>query len=131
AAFSGYAFLHVWQRYLSMSTWYQEGMKNSMRSLSGRWEQWLTYYLQSYPYVLVYPVAALALVGLVLVARRARRSAVVAAWLVFFIYFLAGVFYTLVANKWWTPRYQYTLVAVTLPLAGCGLSVFFDSPRRL
>ncbi|MEA1928063.1 MAG: glycosyltransferase family 39 protein, partial [Candidatus Auribacterota bacterium] len=63
-SFSSFVFLHIWQHYLACSTWYQKGMMTSYRSLTGRWESWLTHYLYSYPYVLFYPVALAALLGL-------------------------------------------------------------------
>lgn len=120
ASAGSYVFLYVWQHHLAMSAWYQEGMRTSMRSLAGRWEIWLRYYLAAYPYVLVYPVAVLAGIGLVLTLIRARRRAVLRGWTVFFLYFFAAYFYTLVLNRWWTPRYLYMVVGVTLPLAGYG-----------
>ncbi len=128
ASFSGYWFLHYWQHSLSMSTWYQQGMRASYQSLAGRWESWLTHYLLSLPYVLVYPVAFFALLGLVftLIDSRSRLRR---GWFCFYLYFLAAVFYTLVVNKWWTPRYQFDLVAVTLPLAGHGFSLLFSRCR--
>lgn len=125
-----YVFLHIWQRYLAMSTWYQEGMRTSFRSLAGRWEIWLDYYLAAYPYVLVYPVAALAGLGLILTVIRAARRPLRWWWAVFFLYFFAAVLYTLVVNKWWTPRYLYTLVAVSLPLAGYGVSSLISARKR-
>jgi 4-amino-4-deoxy-L-arabinose transferase-like glycosyltransferase len=131
AATGSYVFLHIWQHHLAMSTWYQEGMRTSMRSLAGRWELWLRYYLAAYPYVLVYPVAVLAGIGLVLTLFRARRRAVLRGWLAFFLCFFAAYFYTLVVNKWWTPRYLYMVVGVTLPLAGYGADSLVSVRDRL
>lgn len=125
-----YLFLHVWQHHLAMSTWYQEGMRTSMRSLAGRWEVWLGYYLRAYPYVLVYPVAVLAGIGLVLALVSAVRNPLRRGWAVFVLYFLAGYFYTLVVNKWWTPRYLYMLVAAALPLAGGGADFLAAARNR-
>ena len=131
ASLAGYWFLHYWQHSLAMSTWYQQGMQNSYRSLAGRWESWLLHYLQSFPYVLVYPVALAAAAGLVFFLVGAGRRRLRWGWLAFYLYFLVGVFYTLVVNKWWTPRYQYTLVVVTLPLAAHGLSLLFSRAGRI
>ncbi len=130
ASAGSYVFLHVWQHHLAMSTWYQEGMRTSMRSLAGRWELWLRYYLAAYPYVLVYPVAVLAGIGLVLTVIRARRRAILRGWLAFFLYFFVVYFYTLVVNKWWTPRYLYMVVVVTLPLAGYGADTLIRTRKR-
>jgi len=117
-----FCFLHIWQHYLARSTWYQKGMLTSYQSLAGRWESWLTHYLYSYPYVLVYPVALAALLGLIMTIVKSRRLLRRWIWLAFFGYFLVGTFYALVVNKWWTPRYQYTLVVLALVPAGYGLS---------
>ncbi len=122
ASFSSYVFLHVWQKYLARSFWYQRGMLTSYRSLAGRWELWLTHYLYSYPYIIVYPVALAALLGLIWTGFRARRLPRRWFWLAFYVYFLVGTFYALVVNKWWTPRYQYTLAVLALVPAGYGLS---------
>jgi len=126
-----YVFLYIWQHHLAMSTWYQEGMRTSMRSLAGRWETWLIYYLKAYPYVLVYPVAALAGLGLILTVIRSGRRPLRLGWTVFFFYFSAAVFYTLVVNKWWTPRYLYMLTAATLPLAGYGAECLVSFRKRV
>ncbi|MDP8237182.1 MAG: glycosyltransferase family 39 protein [Candidatus Erginobacter occultus] len=126
-----YIFLYIWQHHLAMSTWYQEGMRTSMRSLAGRWETWLDYYLVAYPYVLIYPVAVLAGIGLVLTVIRSFRQPILRGWTVFFIYFFAAVFYTLVVNKWWTPRYLYMLVAASLPLAGYGADFLVSARKRV
>ncbi len=127
---SPYAFLYIWQRYLAMSTWYQEGMRTSMRSLAGRWQIWLDYYLSAYPYVLVYPVAVLAGIGLILTVIRSGRSPLRRGWAIFFIYFFIAVFYTLVVNKWWTPRYLYMLTMASLPLAGYGADSLVAARKR-
>jgi len=121
-SFGSFVFLHIWQHYLARSTWYQKGMLTSYQSLAGRWESWLTHYLYSYPYVLVYPVALAALLGLIMTIVKSRRLLRRWIWLAFFGYFLVGTFYALVVNKWWTPRYQYTLVVLALVPAGYGLS---------
>ena len=121
-SFGSFIFLHIWQHYLACSTWYQKGMLTSYRSLAGRWESWLTHYLYSYPYVLVYPVALAALLGLIMTVIRSRKLLRRWIWIIFFGYFLVGTFYALVVNKWWTPRYQYTLVVLALVPAGYGLS---------
>lgn len=125
-----YIFLYVWQHHLAMSTWYQEGMRTSMRSISGRWMIWLSYYLKAYPYVLVYPVAVLAGLGLILSLFRSRRHPLRFGWTVCFLYLFAAVFYTLVVNKWWTPRYLYMLAAATLPLAGYGADFLVSFRKR-
>lgn len=125
-AFASYVFLHIWQHYLARSTWYQEGMRSSYNSLGGRWESWLTHYLYSYPYVLVYPVAVAVALGLIMTIIRSRRLFRRWLWLLFYGYFLAGTFYALVINKWWTPRYQYTMVVLALIPAGYGLRLLWD-----
>jgi len=117
-----YIFLHIWQHHMAHSNWYQKGMLTSYRSLAGRWESWLTHYLYSYPYVLVYPVALAAVIGLLMTVVKSRRLFRRWIWLAFFGYFLVGTFYALVVNKWWTPRYQYTLVVLALVPAGYGFS---------
>ncbi len=121
-SFSGYIFLDIWQKRISGSTWYQQGMQVSWRSVSVRWELWLSSYLESLPYVLVYPVAAAAVLGLVLTVIRSKKQVRRWLFLAFYLYFLTGIFYSLVINKWWTPRYQYTLVPFSLILAAYGLS---------
>lgn len=125
-----YIFLHIWQRQLAMTTWYQQGMRTSMRSLAGRWEAWLKYYLVAYPYILVYPVAVLAGLGLILSLIRAVRRPLLRGWAAFFVYFFAAGFYTLVVNKWWTPRYLYMLAVAALPLAGGGIESLVAARRR-
>ncbi len=121
-AFSSYYFLYIWQIDLAQSTWYQQGMITSYGSLAGRWQAWLSHYLYSYPYVIVYPVALAALLGLIMTLVSLWHCARRVLWLSFYGYFLSAIFYALVVNKWWTPRYQYTLVPFALVLAGYGLS---------
>lgn len=127
---SSWLFLHVWQEHLAQSHWYQQGMRTSWLSLTNRWDAWLGHYLLSFPHVLTYPVAIAALLGLVVTMIRARRKAVSWAWLSFYLYYLLTITFVLVVNKWWTPRYQYSLVPFTLLLAGAGLA-YLTELRRL
>ncbi len=126
-----YVFLHVWQHHLAQSAWYQEGMRTSLMSLAGRWEEWLRYYLVAYPYVLVYPVAVLAGLGLIFTFIRGARRRVQWGWAAFYLYFFASVMYTLVVNRWWTPRYLYMLTAAALPLAGYGTDLLVSARHRV
>ncbi|MCX6347963.1 MAG: glycosyltransferase family 39 protein, partial [Candidatus Aureabacteria bacterium] len=130
ASFSAFAFLHVWQKYLAKSDWYQEGMRTSWRSLGTRGTDWLVHYLYSYPWILTYPVALLAVIGFAVIVVRARRHPLALIWAVFSLYFFASITVVLVINKWWTPRYQYELVPAGLIFAGVGIDAIF-SRRKL
>ena len=128
--FGSYVFLYVWQRYLARSFWYQKGMETSWLSVGRRWDAWLIHYLYSYPYILTYPVAIFVFLGVIITIIRARKNTRLWFWLAFYSYFFAGVSYALVVNKWWTPRYQYSLLPFALIFAGFGLSFLF-SIRKL
>lgn len=132
-SFSAFAFLHVWQKYLARSDWYQEGMRTSWQSMGTRGMDWLVHYLYSYPWILTYPVALFSLGGLCVLIVRARRSTSALAYAFLCLYFFAAITFVLVINKWWTPRYQYELVPVGVILAGVGLDALFSSraPRLL
>ncbi len=128
-SFSAFVFLHVWQKYLAKSNWYGEGMKVSWQSIQTRGMDWLVHYLYSYPWILTYPVALLALAGLLVLIVRARKSSAALSYALLYLYFFAAITFVLVVNKWWTPRYQYELVPAGLILGGVGIDAIYATRK--
>lgn len=123
-SFSTWIFWVIWERYITRSTVYNQSMETSLLSLSRRFWVWLQEYALIYPYILTYPLALFFLIGLVRSFLPINRKSTRKIWGGVFLFYFLIIFAGVVANKWWTPRYLYSLFPLSIVIAAFGIETF-------